>query len=340
METVKNTRGKSIYHFIINYSIYIFLLVLIAVIIIMDPSVVSVTSLSIIIGQSSTRILFALGVAGLLIMGGVDLSVGSVVGLAALISASLLQNPEHFGNVVFPNLYLPILLPIVLVMLMCASIMFIQGYIVAKIKVPPFIASLSMSLIVYGICSIFFTQFAGSAPISGLRPDLMVLPREGITLLGVRINYLFMIAVVATAIIWLIWNKTTLGKNMYAIGGNPNAARVSGVNVPKNMLFVYTIAGLLYGLGGVFEGARTGSATNVLGQGYELDAMAACVIGGLSMKGGIGTIRGVILGVFILQIINYGLVFVRISADVQYVVKGAIILIAVMADAKKRAMAD
>ena len=340
MQRIRNINGKTVYRFLFNYSIYAFLLILILVIIIMDPSVVSVTSLSIIIGQSATRIMFALGVAGLLIMGGVDLSVGSLVGFAALVSASLLQDLNHFGNVIFPDLYLPLIVPILLVMAITAGISLTQGLVVAKLKVSPFISSLSMSLIVYGICSVYFSQFARSAPISGLRPQLMVLPRGGVDILGVSISYLFFFAIACAAIMWVIWNKTALGKNMYAIGGNPNAARVSGVNVTRNMLIVYLIAGLLYGLGGVFEGARTGSATNVLGRGYELDAMAACVIGGVSMKGGVGTIRGVILGVFILQIINYGLVFVRISADVQYVVKGCIILIAVIADAKKRALVD
>lgn len=339
MQKLKTIDKRTIYQFFIKNSIYVFLILLISVIIVMDPSVVSVTSLSIIIGQSATRIIFALGVAGLLIMGGVDLSVGSLVGFAALLSASMLQSPDHF-NVLFPNLNLPLLVPVLIAMVVTAFFSFGQGIAVAQFRVPPFISSLAASLIVYGICSIYYASVAGSAPVGGLRPEFTYLNREGIEIFGVRISYLFFIAVACAIVVWVIWNKTTLGRNMFAIGGNRNAARVSGVGVVRNMLTVYILAGLLYGLGGVFEGSRTGSASNLLGQGYELDAMAACVIGGVSMRGGVGTVRGVILGVFILQIINYGLVFVRISPDVQYVVKGAIILIAVLADTKKNAMID
>ncbi|HWR24278.1 MAG TPA: beta-methylgalactoside transporter [Feifaniaceae bacterium] len=305
----------------------------------MDPSFLSLTSLSIILGQSASKLIFALGVAGIIIMGGVDLSVGRVVGVAGVLSASMLQDPEYF-SVVFPGLNLPLIVPVALAMAVTALISFLQGTMVAKMKVPSFIASLGTSQIVYGLCCVYYDKFAGSAPIGGLRPDFTNISQQGLVIGSLKISYLFLIAMGCAFLVWLVWNKTAIGKNMYAIGGNVNAARVSGVNVNRNMLIMYVFAGLLYGLGGSFEGARTGSASNVLGQSYELDAMAACVVGGVSMKGGVGTIAGVIIGVVILQVINYGLVFVRVSADIQYIAKGAIILFAVMADAKKRSMAD
>lgn len=331
--------AKTVYRFAVHNSIYIFLFLLLVVIVIMDPSFLSLTTLGIIMGQSASKLIFALGVAGLIIMGGVDLSVGRQVGLAAVLSASLLQAPDYF-NVIFPGLNLPLLVPVALAMIVTALISFVQGIMVSKIKVPPFISSLGTSLIVYGVCCIYYDKFAGSAPIGGLREDFTAISQQGFTVFGLKISYLFIIAMFCAFLVWVIWNKTTLGKNMFAIGGNVNSAKVSGVNVSKNMLIMYIFAGLLYGLGGAFEGARTGSASNVLGQSYELDAMAACVVGGVSMKGGVGTIAGVIIGVIILQVINYGLVFVRVSADVQYIAKGAIILLAVMADAKKRSMID
>ena len=336
---MQKINGKDIYRFLISNSIYVFLFLLIVVIVIMDPTFLSTTSFSLIISQSASKLIFALGVAGLLVMGGVDLSVGRQVGIAGVLSASLLQVPTYF-NVIFPGLNLPLFLPILMAMVVTAIISCLQGVMVSKVKVPPFIASLGTSLIVYGVCCIYYSNFAGSAPIGGLRPDFTNIAQQGFTVFGVRISYLFLIAAICAFLVWVIWNKTSLGKNMFAIGGNVNAARVSGVNVERNMLVVYIIAGLLYGLGGAFEGARTGSASNVLGQSYELDAMAACVLGGVSMKGGVGSIAGVVIGVFIMQIINYGLVFVRVSADVQYIAKGAIILFAVMADARKRALTD
>ena len=122
---------------------------------------------------------------------------------------------------------------------------------------------------------------------------------------------------------------------MYAIGGNPEAANVSGVKITKNLLLIFLIAGLLYGLGGSFEAARTGSASNSLGYGYELDAIAACVVGGVSMRGGVGTIPGVLAGVLIFQLVSYGLVFLGVNPYIQYLVKGLIILLAISIDTQK-----
>ena len=136
-------------------------------------------------------------------------------------------------------------------------------------------------------------------------------------------------------IVWVIWNKTKIGKNMFAIGGNPEAAAVCGVNIVKGSLVIYILAGILYGFAGALEAGRTGSATNALGADYALDAIAACVVGGVSMRGGIGTIKGIVTGVIMFQIINYGLIFIGVSPYVQYAVKGSIILIAVAIDTQK-----
>jgi len=133
----------------------------------------------------------------------------------------------------------------------------------------------------------------------------------------------------------VLFNKTTYGKNIYAIGGNAEAARVSGVNVSRTLILVYTIAGILYGLGGSLEAARTGGATNSYGNGYELDAIAACVVGGVSNLGGIGTVPGIVIGVLIFSVINYGLTFIGMSPYWQQIVKGAIIIAAVALDIRK-----
>jgi len=147
-------------------------------------------------------------------------------------------------------------------------------------------------------------------------------------------NYVFY-SIAITAIIWFIWNKTAFGKNMFAVGSNPEAANVSGVNVSKTIILVFVLAGIMYGLTGFIEAARIGSNSAATGLNYELDAIAACVIGGVSFVGGIGKIRGVIMGVLLLRIIFVGLTFLGIDSNLQYVIKGIIILAACAIDMRK-----
>ena len=195
---------------------------------------------------------------------------------------------------------------------------------------------LGMQLILYGVTSTYFDRPPyGAQPIGGLDPRLTNLAQGGIKLGSYTISYLIIFAVVITAIMWVIWNKTKLGKNIFAVGGNPEAAAVSGVNIPLTLMIVYTMAGALYGIAGSLEVARVGSATNNLGNGYELDAIAACVVGGVSFSGGIGSILGIVSGVLIFQVINYGMSFVGISPYMQYIIKGAIIIAAVAVDTQK-----
>ena len=147
-------------------------------------------------------------------------------------------------------------------------------------------------------------------------------------------NYVWY-AILITAVMWFIWNKTTFGKNMFAVGSNAEAANVSGVNVTKTIISVFVLAGIMYGFTGFIESARIGSNTAATGLNYELDAIAACVIGGVSFVGGIGKIRGVIMGVVLLRIIFVGLTFLGIDQNMQYVIKGLIILIACAIDMRK-----
>jgi len=311
------------------------MLVIVVVIVSRDVNFLSLNNLSIILSQAATRVIFALGVGGIIVLGGTDLAVGRQVGLAAVVSATLLQQLGH-GRRVFPDLpELPIIVPVALVMVVCAIFSLIQGIVVSKLKVAPFIASLGMSLVVYGVNSLYFNQIAGSSPIGGLDPRYTAFAQRNFMIGDFRLTMLVIHAVLFSLIIWFIWNKTVLGRNMYAIGGNTEAAKVSGVNIIRNMLLIYAIAGLAYGFGGALEGARTGSATNTLGTAYELDAIAACVVGGVSMRGGVGRVGGIIVGVLLLQIINYGLVFTGVSPDLQFIVKGVVIIFAVAIDTQK-----
>src|SRR5579875_556987 len=214
----------------------------------------------------------------------------------------------------------------------------LNGIIVAKLNVPPFIATLGMMITVYGLNSMYFDRPPyGAQPIGGLNQAFTTFAQRGIPIGNYEIPYLIFYAIIFTIFIWILWNKTQFGKNMYAIGGNPEAAKVSGVNVTKYLILIYTLAGVLYGFSGTLEAGRVGSATNNTGNMYELDAIAACVVGGVSLSGGIGTVPGVITGVLIFQIINYGLAFLGVSPYIQYIVKGAIIVIAVAFDMRKHA---
>lgn len=333
MKIMKNLRELK--DKLINNSIYIVLLALFLVVVIIDPSFVSLRNFGNILSQAATRIIFACAIAGPIILGGTDLSAGRLIGFAGLITASLLQDPNYAVRV-FPNLPpLPLWLPIVFAMIVCSLFSLLHGYLVAKMKVAPFIASLGMQLVVYGLMSVYFDAVSNSAPIGVLDERFTGFAQNSVSILGFRLQHIVIYAVIVAALVWFIWNKTKLGKNMFAIGGNIEAANVSGVNIVGNMLIIYVLAGLLYGFGGALEVARTGSATNALGQGYELDAIAACVVGGVSMRGGIGTIKGVITGVLLFQVISYGLVFIQVNPYLVYFVKGVIILIAVVIDTKK-----
>jgi methyl-galactoside transport system permease protein len=318
-------------------AIFIVLILLVVAIAIMDPTFLAYSTLRDILQQNSTRAIIALGAGFVLITGGTDLSAGRVVGLTAVVSASMLQ-VDTYANKFYPNLHqMPIWIPIVIGILAGLIVGSVNGFIIAKLKVPPFIATLGTMVAVYGLNSIYFdTDPNQSQPIAGLR--------QGFTKIGsgyfdfgggYTLPYIVLIAIAVGLICWIVFNKTRLGKNMYAIGGNVQAAHVSGINVARNLIFIYAIAGALYGMGGVLEAARTGGATNNYGNMYELDAIAACVVGGVSTAGGIGTVPGIMAGVLIFGVINYGLTFIGVSPYWQLIIKGLIIVAAVAFDIRK-----
>jgi methyl-galactoside transport system permease protein len=328
---------KNILDFGFQYAIYLVFIVLIMIIAIKEPSFLSLQNFRNILSMSATRVIIAMGMGGILITGGVDLSAGRQVGLAAVFSASLLQTLEYSRRM-YPDLpILPLILPIIIAMVACGVFGLLNGIIIAKLKVPAFIATLGSMVAVYGVNSLYFDRPPyGAQPIGGLDPRFTTLGSGYIGFDGVySIPYIVIIAVVVTLFIYVLYNKTTYGKNIYAIGGNAEAAKVSGVNVGRTLIIVYTLAAALYGLGGTLEAARTGGATNNYGNGYELDAIAACVVGGVSNLGGIGTVPGIVIGVLIFSVINYGLTFINMSPYWQQIVKGAIIIAAVALDIRK-----
>lgn len=302
-----------------------------------NPGFLGWANIKNVVAISSVRLCIALGAGLVLITRGVDLSSGRVVGLTACIAASLLQRPDY-ANRMYPELEpLPMLVPVVLALFAGTVVGLLNGAVIAFLSVPPFIATLGTMVIVYGAASIYVDRPPmGAQPIGGLRDDFTNI---GTGYFGfsqdLSIPYLVLLAMLVTVVVWVMLNKSELGKNIYAIGGNPEAAVVSGVNVRKNLILVYAVAGLLYGLAGALLASRTGGATNNYGLMYELDAIAACVIGGVSTSGGIGTVGGIVIGVFIFEVLNNGLVILGVSAYWQQIIKGLIIVLAVALDARR-----
>jgi methyl-galactoside transport system permease protein len=317
---------------LINNAIYIVIFSIIMIVVIKEPSFVSIPVFRNILTQSAVRLILAFGVAGIIILQGTDLSLGRSVGFAAIISASLLQKPDYASRFYPDMAQLPLFVPLLAAIAVCVLFSAINGWVVAKFKIHPFLATMGMMISLYGILSIYFASGApGPQPIGG-HDNRYVDLVNGQTL---GVPNLVLIAGIVSVFVWILWNKTTFGKNMYAVGGNPEAANVSGVNVTRTTILVYVLAGVMYGIGGYLEAARIGSANNGTGFGYELDAIAACVVGGISFSGGIGKVSGAIAGVLMFTIISYGMTFVGLDQYYQYIVKGIIIVAAVSLDTKK-----
>lgn len=325
--------GKNAKTFFLKYALIFALFVLILVIVFIQPNFMQFNVLLDILSQSSIRLIIALGICMTLLIAGTDLSAGRLVGLAAVLSTSMLQNPTY-ANRFFPHLpYLPIILPILLAIFVCGLFGVLNGFLVAKFNMHPFIATLASQVMIYGACSLYFDLPPNnSQPIGGVRSDFTNIAQY--KLFG-TVSILIPIALVVTVVMWFVLNKTVFGKNIYAIGGNMEAARVSGVNVFKTLMGIFILAALLYGFGGVLEAARTAGATNNYGEGYELDAIAACCVGGVSLAGGIGKVSGIVVGVLIFTVIQYGLQFINVSPMWQQVIKGLIIMVAVAIDLSK-----
>ena len=326
------------------------------------------------IAKRGAELLFmALGMGGIIVLGGVDLSAGRAVGLTACVCGSLLQKPiSEYASKMLPRVVdLPVIgwiqqrihpgytyemfaefnaPPIILVLLLSIAIGgivgIVNGFCVAKLKLRPFIATIATQLMLFG-AAIGYMYHNNGNPISGytveykeaVRGSLLVMPAfidENRT----PVPYYVFYAIIAAVAMWFIWNKTTLGKNMYAVGANPESANVSGVSVLRTTIFVFMIAGILYGVSGFVNAAMANASTVLTGDGEELDAIAACVIGGVSLKGGVGKISGVIKGVAILIIIRDSLpwlfAWLRLPTSMVFITKGLIIIAACAIDMRKR----
>jgi len=299
---------------------------------------ISFPSIMDIIRRTGSSMFLALGVGGIIVLTGTDLSAGRILGLSACISASLLQLPlEDFAPKMFPNLTAPpALLVMLLVMAVGGAIGLVNGFFVARFKLHPFIVTLATSLVIYGVL-LWYVQLGrnGGGPISGLNEEFREIVRGQVMIGNTPIPYYVFYAIAAVVIMWFIWNKTTLGKNMYAVGANPEAANVSGISVMKTTVLMFMIGGILYGFSGFIDSARVGSNTVSTGEFAELDAIAACVIGGVSFTGGTGKISGIVTGVILLQVIAIALQWLGVASAYQFMIKGGLILVAVAIDMRK-----
>ena len=262
--------------------------------------------------------LLAVGVTQVILTGGIDLSSGSVVALSAMIAASFAQTATP--RAVFPALTdLSVFVPVTAGLTTGAVAGLVNGSLIAYTGIPPFIATLGMMVSARGLAR-YYTR---GQPVSMLTDDYTGIGEGAVPV------FIFLV----TAVMFhVLLRHTRYGKYTYAIGANPQAARVSGIRVSRHLLVVYTIAGLLSGLGGVVTSARAASGQAGMGLSYELDAIAAAVIGGTSLSGGIGRITGTVIGTVILGIMTSGFTFIGFDAYIQDIVKGGVIVAAVVAD--------
>lgn len=283
--------------------------------------------------NTAIRFLIALGVSGCLITKGTDLSAGRQVGLSACLTGVLLQRANYTGRM-FPNMpEFNMWLVLLIVLVIGAVIGIINGLIISKLNVPPFIATLGTQTIIYGIALIF----TDAQPIGGFQQNYINFVNGKLFAVGSYpgLPYLLIIAFVIGLIFWFLYNKTTHGKYMYAIGGNENAAEVSGVNTAKSKILIYMIAGIMYALAGYLLAGKSGGATSNMGNGYELEAIAGCTIGGVSTTGGIGTVGGILVGVLVFELLKIVLQFLGVNPYYNYIAQGLVIVVAVALDIRK-----
>ena len=275
--------------------------------------------LQVMILQVAVTGIIAVGVTQVIITGGIDLSSGSVLGMTAMIAASLAQRSDY-ARAVYPMLTdLPVIVPVLAGVLAGLLAGLVNGALIAYTGIPPFIATLGMMVSARGVAK----WYTHGQPVSGLQ--------DGYAAIGSWVWPVFIFLFVAL-IFHIALRYTRYGKFTYAIGSNVQAARVSGIDVGRHLIAVYAIAGLLAGLAGVVQSARVITGQAGMGVMAELDAIAAAVIGGTSLSGGVGRITGTVLGTVILGVLTSGFTFLRLDAYYQEIIKGAVIIAAVVAD--------
>lgn len=315
--------------------VLIFIALCIITPIVKNTQLLTVTNILNILQQASPRMFLALGVAGLILLTGTDLSIGRMVGMGMVTATIIMHNGANTGGVfghIFDFSSMPVvgkaLFALVACIILTTVFSSIAGFFMAKYKMHPFISTMANMLIIFGLVT-YATKGVSFGAIDSAIPNMFI-PTIG------SFPTIILWAVVAIVVVWFIWNKTTFGKNLYAVGGNPEAAAVSGISVFKVTLGAFILAGILYGFGSWLECNRmVGSGSAAYGQGWDMDAIAACVVGGVSFTGGIGKISGVVTGVLIFTSLTYSLTILGIDTNLQFIFEGIIILAAVTLDCLK-----
>ncbi|WP_010273400.1 ABC transporter permease [Paenibacillus senegalensis] len=300
-----------------RYGIIIILLLMVLILSSISDAFLTWNNIMNVLRQVSIIGILAVGMTFIILTGGIDLSIGSLMAVSAVIAASVLQNNPDM-----------VLLAIVLGMLASGALSGVSGTLTAKLNVAPFVATLAMMTIARGLALIY----TNGRPIGIDSKPFLFLGQGYIGPVPTPV----VIFVSVCIIFGIILTKTKFGRYVYAIGGNENAAKISGVNVPRAKITVYILNGLLAGLAGILLASRISSGQPNSGMGYELDAIAAVVIGGTSLFGGVGTLTGTIVGVLIIGIINNGLNLLDVSSYYQQIIKGVIIAGAVILDQRAK----
>ena len=326
--------------FLYRNGLYIVIIMIFVALCIITPLVkntqlLTVTNILNILQQASPRMFLALGVAGLILLTGTDLSVGRMVGMGMVTATIIMHKGINTGGV-FGHVFdfsgiAPVpraLLALLVCVVLTTAFAMIAGFFMAKFKMHPFISTMANMLIIFGLVT-YATKGVSFGAIDSVIPNTFI-PQIG------KFPTIILWAVAAIAVVWFIWNKTVFGKNLYAVGGNPEAAAVSGISVFKVTMGAFILAGILYGFGSWLECNRMiGSGSAAYGQGWDMDAIAACVVGGVSFTGGIGKISGVVTGVLIFTSLTYSLTILGIDTNLQFIFEGIIILAAVTLDCLK-----
>lgn len=333
----REDKQRALYTLLLNNAMYIIIAAAVIFIAVRVPAFLSLSSIINVVSLTAAKLPIALGVGGCIVLSGTDISAGRVVGLTACIAAALLQATDYV-NKLFPNLEtVPVWAAFLAAVAVGAAVGFVNGFFVAKFKLHPFIVTLSTQLIAFGAVLMFLMVGNNNGQtLSGLDSSYTEFIRGSLfSVGGVAVPKYVLYSAVLTVLMWVVWNKTKFGKRMFAVGSNEEAARISGINVFATVVGVFVLAGAMYGVTGFIEGARIASCSANTGLTYESDAIAACVIGGVSFVGGTGNIGGIVIGVLLLQLIFVGLNFLSVSANMLYVIKGAIILAACAVDMRK-----
>ena len=332
MKTKKNV-GQVIWGFIKGNPIVIMMTVVSIIVGCTIPNFFSFENLNVLLGNTTVRFLIALGVSGCLITKGTDLSAGRQAALAATLTGVMVQRIDYSGRLFtwLPEMNMWIVLLVVLVI--GALIGLLSGSIIAYLKVPPFIATLGIQTIVYG----FNLIYTNAQPIGGFTQEFKDFFNGKFLPIGEFKGFstYILFAVLFGLLFWFLYNKTTHGKYMYAIGGNENAAEVSGVNVKKKLVQIYMIAGMMYAFAGFLMTGKSGGASASMGVSYELEAIAGCTIGGVSTTGGIGTVPGILVGVLVFELLKIVLQFLGVDPNYNYIVQGLVVITAVAMDIRK-----